>query len=324
MNVLVWSADPGIRADGPTGAGEHLREVTAALARAGHSVTLSAAGDPRWPRGVRTLGARLDAHLRWRRTPAVDLVWERFHPASRAAARSGTPRWVEVNAPGALERRWPREPRDVGRERAILGSADRVLVVSRWLAQWAVDVAGVPASRVTWLPNGVPAAPPGDRAATRDRLALDGPTLVFVGSLHRWQGASFVPRLLDALPEFRALVVGDGPFPPPPHARMLRTGRVPGHAVPDLIAAADVGLAPYEPLGPPWYCPLKILRYRAEGLPALATDLGDCRALGATVLPDRDVDRWAAACRAALTGPRSPQRRTWDTVVGEAFASATW
>lgn len=315
MRVLVWSADPGIRTDGTTGAAEHVRELSAALSRAGHDVTTSFAGTSRWPRGLRTLGARVDAHVRFPRG-GFDLVWERFHPASDAGRR-GRVRWLEVNAPGDLERRWPAEarPRELERARRILGGADRVLCVSRWLAGWATAVVGVPAERVAWLPNGVPAHPPGDREGTRRRLGLDGPALVFVGSLHRWQGASFLPRLLEALPEFRALLVGDGPDAVDPHPRLIRVGRVPGDAVPDLIAAADVGVAPYDPAGPPWYCPLKVLRYRAEGLPVVATDVGDCGALGAVTLPDRDPERWAEACRAALSSPRVPWRRTWDDVV---------
>ncbi len=322
MRILVWSGDPGVAPDGPTGAAEHLREWTAALRRAGHHATLSAARSA-WPRGARTLGARFDAHRRFSATPAVDLVWERFHEASAAAARRArAPRWVELNAPGDLERRWPREARPpaLARARSLLRSAERVFAVSAWLAGWAVDVAGVEPARVTWLPNGVPPHPPGDRAATRARLGLARPTLVLVGSLHRWQGAGFVPALLDALPGWEALVVGDGPDAPRPHPRLRRTGRVPSDSVPDLVAAADVGLAPYDPQGPPWYCPLKILRYRAEGLPVVASAVGDCAALGAHTLPDRDPAAWADACAAALSRPRVPARRTWDDVVAQAFA----
>lgn len=320
MRVLVWSADPGIRADGATGAAEHVRELSAALSRAGHAVTTSFAGASRWPRGLRTLGDRVHAHLRFPRRP-VELVWERFHPASDAGRR-GPLRWVELDAPGDLERRWPREarPRALDRERRILQGADRVLAVSRWLAEWAETVAGVPRERVTWLPNGVPPHPAGDRERTRRRLGLDGPTLVFVGSLHRWQGADFLPDLLDGLPEFRALVVGDGSHPPRPHPRLLRVGRVPGDAVPDLVAAGDVGVAPYAPLGPPWYCPLKVLRYRAEGLPVVASDVGDCAALGASTVAVRSVDAWVVGVRAALTAPRVVDRRTWDDVVRDAFS----
>ncbi len=321
MRILVWSGDPGVAPDGTTGAAEHLREWTAALRRAGHDATLSAARS-RWPAGLRGFGARLDAHLRFARAPAVELVWERFHVASAAPMRRArAPRWVELNAPGDLERRWPREEGRAGRLRArtLLRSAERVFAVSQWLAAWAIDAVGVAPDRVRWLPNGVPPGPPGDRDATRARLGLSRPTLLFVGSMHRWQGAEALPGLLDALPGWEALVVGDGPCPPAPHPRLRRVGRVPAAAVPDLVAAGDVGVAPYDPLGPPWYCPLKVLRCRAEGLPVVATAVGDCAALGAITLPDRDPSAWADACGQALAAGRVPARRTWDLVAAEAL-----
>ncbi len=340
--VLVWCAARGIPLWGPSGASEHLRALARALGRAGHRVrvvTPSAVDERggsaadleathhalRWPGGLRTLGARLDGHVRWSlatRCFAPDLVWERFDPSSAAPARRARcARLVEVNAPVAWERRWPEPPRqaEIERMRRILEGADRVIAVSAWLRDHLAEV-GVPALHV---PNGVEPRPPGDREATRRRLGLRGPVVVFLGSMSRWQGADRLPALLDALgPRWTGLAVGDGERPPAPHPRLVRTGRAPPDGIPDLLAAADVGLAPYDPAGPPWFCPLKVLEYRAAGLPVVATRIGDAAALvGAhgAALGHLDPGGWAEAIERAATLPRRAWARTWDDVAREAL-----
>ena len=87
----------------------------------------------------------------------------------------------------------------------------------------------------------------------------------------------------------------------------------------------DVAIAPYTEEAPPWLCPLKILQYRAQGVPVVAADRGDCRALvgdgGEIVAPslaDRP-DLWAEVVAGQLDRAWLPWVRTWDEVVAEAL-----
>jgi alpha-maltose-1-phosphate synthase len=342
MDALLFSADPGIPLDGPSGASAHLRGIGRALGRAGHGVTVAvpcrsdhrgAVEDPldarviavapmglrRLPGSWRERGEWLDGRRLARAAGVHELVWERF--SGFGDARGTAPlRIVEVNAPVARERAAARRLYDprfaASRERAILKSADRVIAVSRWLVDWLVAEVGVPADRVRHVPNGVEARV-GDRDATRRRLGLDGPVLGFVGSMKPWHGVERLPAILDALPGFTALVAGDGPIAVPRHPRLRALGRVPPRGLADVVAAMDVGLAPYAADAPPWFCPLKVLEYRAQGVPVVAADVGECRSLGASIVADDD---WCSAIEAALGHPRVPWVRSWDDVVVEALA----
>lgn len=342
MRALLFSADPGIPLDGPSGASAHLRGVGRALLEAGNAVTIAVprrgdargvVDDPvparvievpprRWgwlPRRFRERGEAFDGRRLLRAAGVHDLVWERFSGFGDGRGAAAL-RVVEVNAPVARERVAAGrlyDPRYAARrEREILTSADRVLAVSRWLATWAVQEVGVAAERVLHVPNGVERRV-GDRDATRRRLGLDGPVLGFVGSMKPWHGVERLPALLDALPGFTALVAGDGPVEVPRHPRLRALGRVAPRDLADVVAAMDVGLAPYRADAPPWFCPLKVLEYRAQGVPVVAADVGDCRALGAVIVDDDD---WVGAIHAALEQPRVPWVRGWEQVVAEALA----
>lgn len=346
--VVVVCAAPGIPLYGPSGASAHLRGVARALAARGDDVRVAVPharddrgrwdDDPpipavhrgrRWPSGLRTLGTRIDGHrLVSAALPGADLLWERHEPRSAAAARwsraLGIPRLVELDAPLSIERRWPRPPRptELAREVALLRRADRVVAVSAWLARWAIDQGCLP-TRVHHVPNGVEPQAPGRREAVRARFGLVGPVLGFLGSMSPWQGADRIPALLDALgPAWSALVVGAGTSPPRAHPRLIAAGRVEPREVPDLVSAFDVGIAPYPAAAPPWFCPLKVLAYRAQGVPVVASDLGDCARLvgddGEVVAPD-DTEAWVAAIRRAVDRPRLPWLRTWSDVVRESL-----
>ena len=354
--VLVLCPDRGVPLFGPSGASAHLRGMVGAWQRTGAEVRVATPLDAdargrvhdelealwamhrpprRWPRGLRTWGRLRDATdlvsrvLRdgWR----PDVVWER-HSALGRVHRIRAHRVVELNAPLAQEQahrlRQPVRHRTQRREFASLRSADQVVAVSRWLAHWAVHEAGCAPDRVHHVPNGTRPQPQGNRTATRAHWGLQGVVVGFVGSLRPWHGADRLPALLDALgPRYMGLLVGSGPHPVPAHPRLLRTGRVAPGELHHLVAAMDVGLAPYRTTAPPWFCPLKVLDYRAQGVPVVGADLGDVRELigdaGEVVATD-ELEAWTAAIQRQAGRHVRPHLRTWDEVLAEALPDGRW
>ncbi len=309
---VVCCGAPGVPAAGPSGASAHLRAVADALGaralvtprhhdRRGVAETdpgtsrFHVTGVPGWPSWLGRWRDQVEILAGRRVADAVvalapDLVWERHalyaDVGLRVHAATGTPWILEVNAPPAMERaRWEdlRDPAHAAAwERDVVSAAPRVIAVSRWLADWAVSL-GAP--DVRWVPNGARTRP-GDRARARAALGIPDDVVVlgYLGSARTWHGVDRVASLLDALPDARALVVGEAVVP---HPRAHHVGVVRETAVPDLVAAMDVGLAPYTDDAPPWLCPLKILHYRAQGVPVLATNVGDVGLLLAREAPQR-------------------------------------
>jgi glycosyltransferase involved in cell wall biosynthesis len=253
---------------------------------------------------------------------APSLVWERhslYSDAGWKAYAQGIPWVLEVNAPLVLERQrfealhWPRWAG--AWEREVLQAAPRIVAVSAWLCQWLREEIGC-RGQVLHVPNGVlPFV--GDRAATRRRLGIEDKFVIgFIGSMKPWHGVERLPELLDRFPEAVGLCVGDGPVKIQ-HPRLIVMGQQSESEVAHLAAAMDVGLAPYAPDAPPWFCPLKILAYRAQGTPVVAPDLGDCRLLvgdGGSITHD-----FAEGIRAWQGRRVAPALRPWSQVIAEAF-----
>lgn len=347
MRILVVCADPGVPVQGPSGASAHLRGVVRALMARGHEVRVAAfrlhdrrgvVGEPldapvfavpprHWgwlPRRLRERGEWLDA----RRVPRAaladgwrpDLVWER-HGLFSELPDFRAPHLIELNAPLALERA-ALDPAFAARvEGRALRRAHRVCAVSCWLTDWAVQQGCAP-ERVRHVPNGTD-LPPGDRARGRARLGLEGLVIGFVGSMKPWHGLERLPAIVDALPEATGLLVGEGPVRIA-HPRIRSTGYLEGTALADAVAAMDVALAPYPASAPPWFCPLKVLDYRAQGVPVVGTDVGDTARLvgegGEILPPGAGPAAWAAAVRRQAGRRPAAWVRTWDEVVAECLA----
>ncbi|MEY3213195.1 MAG: hypothetical protein RIT28_3676 [Pseudomonadota bacterium] len=226
MSALLVCAALGVPALGPSGASAHLRGVAWALHRRGLPLRIVAAraSDPRgvwgampvavesapipgWPSWLGRYRERREAWLTARladvanRGPAPSVTWERWSLFSdvgaRVRAKTGAPWVLEVNAPLAMERARFETLTDPAYaeawERRVLPQADRVLVVSSWLARWVVEARGVSADRVRIVPNGVEAHV-GDRGATRAALGLsDEPVIGFLGSMKPITGSSLRP-----------------------------------------------------------------------------------------------------------------------------------
>lgn len=282
-----------------------------------------------------------------------DVVMERYYNFAGAgllyARRHRLGALLEVNAPVYDP---PGSPKD---------RLDRALgrPLRRWAA-WQVRAAGrivtplattvgrfASAAQIVELPWGAnterfdPAAlGPDARAASRARLSLppDALVAVFAGSFRPWHGVgAFLTALRELLPrrpELWALLLGDGPERPAllhetrqwgefGH-RVRFTGRVAYADVPRYLAAADVGVAPFEPDRHPalrhfgfYWSPLKVFEYGALALPTVCPALppldtivrdgregwlypvGDAASLTAALATALDHPRRAALGRAA-------------------------
>jgi glycosyltransferase involved in cell wall biosynthesis len=255
-----------------------------------------------------------------------DAVYERyslFNLAGLALARRlGVPHLLEVNAPLRLERARTKGLAldTVARrvERRLLGASDAVLTVSTALRHYALEHGARPA-RTLVLPNAVdtrrfhPQAA-GTVARARLGLASDAFVVGFAGSLKAWHGTDVLldafAGMKDHVPGARLLIVGEGPQGDALHARAARlgigrdvvfTGKVAHDAMPELLAAMDVAVAPYLEMPDFYFSPLKLYEYMAAGLAVIASDAGEIAALvrdGQTglVCPPGDV----AALRGAL------------------------
>jgi glycosyltransferase involved in cell wall biosynthesis len=119
---------------------------------------------------------------------------------------------------------------------------------------------------------------------------------VFAGAFRSWHGAVQLPEALSRLasagdPRFGAVMIGDGPERDAAERAagqtpgIVFTGAVPHEQLPASLAAADIGVAPFDPvqhaplqLGFYW-SPLKIFEYMAAGLPVVAPALPRLRRL---------------------------------------------
>jgi glycosyltransferase involved in cell wall biosynthesis len=119
---------------------------------------------------------------------------------------------------------------------------------------------------------------------------------VFAGAFRAWHGAI---QLVDAvrqlhergLDAFRAVFLGDGPERPGAMAaaagdpRFVFAGAVSHDEMPAALAAADIGVAPFDVARHPplalgfYWSPLKVFEYMASGLPVVAPALPRLRDL---------------------------------------------
>lgn len=263
-----------------------------------------------------------------------DLVYERlalFGTAGAALARRhGVPHILEVNALVAAEEgTWRgltlgRTART--REHATLASADLCVAVSDEVAGQIRRAA--PGARVVVVPNGVDTALFGrmpSRADARRALGLPAgdPLLGFTGSLRPWHGLDIAIAALSHLPaDVRLVVAGDGPVRGDLEARasergvdgrILWLGHMPHAAIPDVLAAVDIAVAPYPALPGFAFSPLKLVEYMAGGAPIVASGIGQIRTLLddgrlGTLVPPGDAQALAAACAAVLRDPAARER----------------
>ncbi len=180
-----------------------------------------------------------------------------------------------------------------------LQRADAVVAVTERLREHLIEEYGVEPHRCRYVPNGVDRArfedlPASAIDAIREKYGLvHGRTVVFVGSFRPWHGVLEIvdafDRALTAHPSLkrsaRLLMVGDGPLRTDAEAlastltnadRISFTGAVPKEAVPQHLAASDIGVH-YAVVSPRLKLigesPLKIGEYMAAGLAVVAGPL---------------------------------------------------
>lgn len=330
MRIAYVCADSGVPVFGTKGASVHVRELTRALATAGHDVLIVAVrtGDVR-PPGFSVPVREADDLPAVLRDFDPHVVYERYSlfgtAGADAAGALGVPHILEVNAPLALEharyRGRARHEEALLVERTLLGRADRIVAVSSGIERWLRGL-GVEEQRIVVLPNGVDPrrfrAGAAVGAASRQTLGLTGPVAGFVGSLKPWHDlATLVQALasISAPARPQLLVVGDGPE----RARVADTARAAGvevtftgavrhDAVPAYLAAVDVAVAPYAADDAFYFSPLKLLEYLAAARPVIAADVGDighCVRPGETgwLYPAGDAGALADAIRDVLADP---------------------
>lgn len=308
MKVLYSAIDQTV--PGTKGGSVHVAAVAEGLAALGHDVTVlvtpgggaPVAGNVRWIAMPPPFGS---PHLRLARARAIatlargirpDAIIERYHnfggEAIRLAAALGATAVLEVNSPvvdhpgsrkALLDRALLFEP--MRRWRTHLCRIADVIVTPN-PATLPADVAAGKIVRLEWGADterfrpGLPAAAPFRRP--------DVTTLaVFAGAFRNWHGASHLVRAVKALRargrrDVGAVLIGDGPELPAAKAEaagtdgILFTGPLPHSLMPAALAAADVGVAPFDvsahaPLSLGFYwSPLKMFEYMSAGLPVVA------------------------------------------------------
>jgi len=308
VKILYSAIDQTV--PGTKGGSVHVAAVAEGLAALGHEVTAlvtpgpgrPAASTVRWVPMPPPLGS---PHLRLLRSRAIetlargirpDAIIERYHnfggEAIRLARPLGAVGVLEVNAPvidypGSgkrwLDRLLIAEPMRRWRDR-LCAAADVIVTPNP-----AILPAAVPASRVCTLEWGAdterfrPGAP-GQAPFVRP----DATTIaVFAGAFRSWHGAIHLVEAIKLLrargrTDVGAVLIGDGPELPRVREAaagvetIVLTGAIAHERMPAALAAADVGVAPFDtgahaPLSLGFYwSPLKMFEYMASGLPVVA------------------------------------------------------
>ena len=308
MKILYAALDQ--RIPGTTGGSVHVSGVAEGLAALGHDVDVLATPGAgpfpvdgvQWHAMPPPMGRR---HLRALRARAVrdiasrvgaEVIIERYYnfggEGIRAAHALGALAVLEVNAP-VID--YPGSPK---------AWFDRALVVEpmrRW-REWQCSHADliitptaailpgfVPADRIVEIEWGADTVRfhPGAEGAVPFTREPGTVVAVFAGAFRAGHGAINVVRAIRALRErgrhdLHAVLIGDGPELKRVRAEAQHvpgitiTGALAHERMPACLAAADIGLAPFDlDAHPPlqlafYWSPLKVFEYMASGLPVVA------------------------------------------------------
>lgn len=212
--------------------------------------------------------------------------------------------------------------RAVADRELVSRAATRLIAVSPADRERMIEVERIAPEKVVYVPNGIPDAPPGDRAAGRARLGVAADALV-VGTVCRLRPEKGLDVAIRALatvgaerPELVFAVVGDGPEREPLErlaadlgVRIVFAGQRPNDEIPDLVAAMDVTVCSSHREG----MPLAVLEWMAAGKAIVATRVGGIPAILADgeeglLVPSDDSAALAAAVARLLDDPAERER----------------
>ncbi len=238
--------------------------------------------------------ASLAANARKIRTHGIDFIYERhaFFLCSTAglAKAFDIPLVVEVNelvGDDRVRAQPALAPLARLADRVTFSRADVIVVVSPHLKRRMIEM-GVEGDKILVQPNGVPASEVaaaetgGTRgAAVRARYGLEGEIVIgFVGLFLDWHRLDWMVEAFASLrPAERGItlmMVGDGPSESFAEvgrrlgvdAKILRTGRVDRAAIPEHLAAMDIGVIPHSNA---FRSPIKLFEYMAQSLAVAAS-----------------------------------------------------
>jgi glycosyltransferase involved in cell wall biosynthesis len=304
VRILYVASDQDV--PGATGGSVHVLEVARGLAARGHAVHAVVRRGPAEPEsedrdGVSWHRVRFSPphrFFRFRAQAAVASLAARFEPdvvieryynfggeGVRAAAARGIPCLLEVNSPvvdhpgslkGWLDALLLVRPLRRYRERLCRTAAALIAPIPEIVPAFAREKTEI----VTWGANVRSFAP--ERRSAGGRAALGAPenavVALFSGSFRPWHGVHVfeaAARLLAGREDLYFALVGGGERREAAGFRGRLLGSQPYERMPELVAAADVGVAPYDTarlrqleLGFYW-SPLKIFEYMASGLPTV-------------------------------------------------------
>jgi glycosyltransferase involved in cell wall biosynthesis len=301
MRILYVASDQVV--PGRTGGSVHVLEVARGLAARGHEVdavvdAASEAGDEqrlrwhpiRWTPHVRFFRFRARAAVEGiLREARPQVVMERYYnfggEGIGAAAQAGVPSLLEVNSPvvdhaGSWKARLDAlalvRPLRAHRERLCRQAAALVSPLPEIVPAFARGKTAT----VTWGANVEAFHPHRRRDALRREWGVpEGATVaLFSGSFRPWHGVHVLEeaaRRLRPRADIFFVLAGGARAGAATEYRGLSLGSVPYERMPEVVASADVGVAPYDTsrlaqlqLGFFW-SPLKVFEYMASGLPTV-------------------------------------------------------
>jgi len=178
-------------------------------------------------------------------------------------------------------------------ETRALRQADQVTCICNGLKQEMAGRGGIPAERITLIPNAVDIErfkPVSQRHPRLEaELGLAGHAVLgFCGSFYAYEGLDLLVRALPAIlqrrPDVRLLLVGGGPEEQAIRAlvqqlglgaQVVLTGRVPNQVIDDYYSLIDVLVLPRKRMRlTELVTPLKPLEAMAQCVPVLASDVG--------------------------------------------------
>ena len=224
-------------------------------------------------------------------------------------------------------------------ERWGLRHCDALTVASRALESLAWSL-GTPPERVRYLPNGVRDWTGGERESARQQHGLGAdPTILLYTRFFEFDPAypvTVLSLVRRRLPAARLLLVGTGLFPED-NARfwgavqgaglegaVVDAGWVSMAELPDLFAAADVGIYPFrDDLLNRCKCPVKLLDLVGAGVPVVGARVGQIRdtirdGRNGVLVPSGDAEAMARAVVDLLSSEerREAMRRAAAAIAG--------